>query len=120
MSGLAPSRARHTAVGFTLALAAIAYLDRICISTAAPAIRAELGLGDAEMGFVFSAFTLAYAIFEIPTGYWGDRIGTAFEDGQAVMQRMGKNVRVGFSPGYELAVVPDEAVAVGHRHCYSP
>jgi len=75
MSGLAPSRARHTAVGFTLALAAIAYLDRICISTAAPAIRAELGLGDAEMGFVFSAFTLAYALFEVPSGWFADRFG---------------------------------------------
>ena len=28
------------------------------------------------MGFVFSAFTIAYALFEIPTGAWGDRIGT--------------------------------------------
>jgi MFS family permease len=27
------------------------------------------------MGFVFSAFTIAYALFEIPTGAWGDRIG---------------------------------------------
>ena len=75
MSDLAPSRARHTAVGFTLVLAAIAYLDRICISTAAPAIRAELGLGDAEMGFVFSAFTLTYALFEVPSGWFADRFG---------------------------------------------
>src|SRR5207237_10643991 len=35
---------RHAVVGWTLVLAAIAYLDRVCISTAAPAIRAELGL----------------------------------------------------------------------------
>ena len=28
------------------------------------------------MGYVFSAFYLAYAAFEIPTGWWGDRIGT--------------------------------------------
>src|SRR5437773_4835740 len=74
-SGRAPSRARHTAVGFTLALAAIAYLDRICISTAAPAIGADLGLSDAEMGFVFSAFTLAYALFEVPSGWFADRFG---------------------------------------------
>ena len=29
-----------------------------------------------QMGFVFSIFTLAYGAFEIPTGWWGDRIGT--------------------------------------------
>jgi MFS transporter, ACS family, glucarate transporter len=28
------------------------------------------------MGFVFSAFTAAYALFEIPTGWWADRIGS--------------------------------------------
>ena len=66
---------RHTVVGWTLVLAAIAYLDRVCISTAAPAIRAELGLSDAAMGLVFSAFTLAYALFEIPSGWFADRFG---------------------------------------------
>jgi hypothetical protein len=29
---------------------------------------------------------------------------------------MGEDVGVGFSPWHELAVVPDEAVAVCHRH----
>jgi MFS transporter, ACS family, glucarate transporter len=70
-----PTRVRHVVVAWTLAVAAIAYLDRICISTAAPAIRAELGLSDAEMGLVFSAFTLAYALFEIPSGWFADRFG---------------------------------------------
>ena len=60
---------------FMLLLAAIAYLDRICISTAAPAIRADLGLSDSEMGFVFSAFTPAYALFEVPSGWFADRFG---------------------------------------------
>jgi MFS family permease len=70
-----PTRARHTVVAFTLALVAVSYLDRICISTTAPAIKADLGLSDAEMGFVFSAFTFAYAVFEIPSGWFADRFG---------------------------------------------
>jgi MFS family permease len=57
-------------------LAAITYLDRVCISVTAPAMRRDLGLSAVEMSFVFSAFTLAYAMFEIPTGRWGDRVGT--------------------------------------------
>jgi MFS family permease len=28
------------------------------------------------MGYVFSAFYVAYALFEIPTGWWGDKVGT--------------------------------------------
>jgi MFS transporter, ACS family, glucarate transporter len=65
-------------LGLTVALAAITYLDRVCISHAevSAAIKRELHLTDKQMGVVYSAFTLAYALFEMPTGAWGDRIGT--------------------------------------------
>lgn len=55
--------------GFTLLLTAIAYLDRVCISTATPAMMADLHLNDAQMGYVFSAFTFAYALMEVPSGW---------------------------------------------------
>ncbi len=71
----APTRARYGVVAFMLALIGVAYLDRICIATAAPAMRAELGIDDAAMGLVFSAFTLAYALFEVPSGWMADRFG---------------------------------------------
>ena len=62
-------------VAFTLALVAVAYLDRVCIASAIPAIKADLGLSDGEVGVVFSAFTLAYALFEVPSGWLADRFG---------------------------------------------
>ena len=71
----APTRGRHGALAFTLALTAIAYLDRVCISTAAPSIKADLRLTDGQMGYVFSAFTFAYALMEVPTGWMADRFG---------------------------------------------
>lgn len=71
----AASRARYWLVVFAVTLAGIQYIDRVCISQAAGSISAELQLTKEQMGWVFSAFTLAYAIFEIPTGYWGDRRG---------------------------------------------
>jgi MFS family permease len=72
------TRVRYAVLGFTVALGAITYLDRVCISNAdvTASIRSELGLSKPQMGLVYSAFTLAYALFEIPTGAWGDRIGT--------------------------------------------
>src|SRR5579862_9835343 len=73
--GARPSQVRQGVLGLTLALTAIAYLDRVCISTAAPAMQGDLHLGDAEMGYVFSAFTLAYALFEVPSGWLADRFG---------------------------------------------
>src|SRR5947209_7117230 len=69
------SRARYAVFGLTLALVSVAYLDRSCIATAAPAMAKELGFDSEQMGFVFSAFVFAYALFEIPSGYVADRFG---------------------------------------------
>lgn len=67
---------RYTVVALASSLAALTYLDRICISVMAPNITKEFGLTQVQMGWVFSAFTLAYASFEIPTAWWADRIGS--------------------------------------------
>jgi sugar phosphate permease len=56
-------------------LAIITYLDRVCISVAAPFIMDDLGLTVVQMGLVFSAFTLAYSLFEVPSGWLGDVMG---------------------------------------------
>ena len=69
-------RVRFKVVGYAIAMAAVTYFDRVCISTLAPDIMRELGLSRMEMSFVFSAFTIAYAAFEIPTAWWGEKIGT--------------------------------------------
>src|SRR3954469_9520278 len=72
---LPATHARYWVIVFAITLAVIQYIDRVCISQAAPQISKSLRLSDRQMGYVFSAFTLAYALFEIPTGYLGDRIG---------------------------------------------
>jgi len=67
---------RHKVLAMTMALGAITYLDRVCISVTGPSIARDLNLSPTQMGYVFSAFYVAYALFEIPTGWWGDRVGT--------------------------------------------
>jgi MFS family permease len=71
-----PTFVRYGVVGFAVALAMVTYLDRVCISTVAKDIRHDLSLSETQMGYVFSAFSLAYVIFEIPTAWWADRRGT--------------------------------------------
>lgn len=56
-------------------LAIVTYLDRVCIAIAAPFMMRELGLTLTDMSLVFGAFTLAYSLFEIPSGWLGDTIG---------------------------------------------
>jgi ACS family glucarate transporter-like MFS transporter len=70
------SGVRSRVLAMTVALAFLTYIDRVCISVTAPSIVRDLRLSNIQMGFVFSAFTAAYALFEIPTGLWADRIGS--------------------------------------------
>ena len=72
---MTPTRVRRSVVTIALALAILAYVQRVAISQAAGPISADLGLDKSEMGLVFGAFGLSYALFEIPMGLGGDRLG---------------------------------------------
>ncbi len=71
-----PTSIRHQVLAWICSLSVITYLDRVCISVSAPYISKELGLTPVEMGFAFSAFAIAYALFEVPGGWLADRYGT--------------------------------------------
>ena len=51
------------------------YVDRVNISTAAPLIKADLGLSNTQLGLAFSAFAYPYALFQLFGGYFGDKFG---------------------------------------------
>ncbi len=70
-----PTNVRYGVVAFACAVSAILYIDRVCISQTGKTIQGEFGLNDRQMGLVYSAFTVAYALFEIPGGWLGDRFG---------------------------------------------
>jgi MFS transporter, ACS family, glucarate transporter len=70
-----PTHTRNWVLLLGFLLAAITYLDRVCIAVAAPSIMSELGLSDIQMGYVFGTFAVAYGLCEIPTGWLGDRWG---------------------------------------------
>jgi ACS family glucarate transporter-like MFS transporter len=56
-------------------LSAVGFLDRTNVSIAGPAIRNELGLDDVHLGWVFSAFLLGYAAFQVVGGWLAYRFG---------------------------------------------
>ena len=72
---MASLKDRYIVLGLLVLLFAITYLDRVCISVAGPRMQAELNIDPIAWGWLTGAFTLAYCIFEIPTGLMGDRIG---------------------------------------------
>ncbi len=56
-------------------LTTLTYLDRICISIVGVRIKSEFSLNNEQFGWILAAFSLAYALFEIPSGWLGDRFG---------------------------------------------
>src|SRR6202166_2650315 len=53
----------------------ITYLDRVSLANTAPMISKEYGFSKVTMGIIFSAFIWAYALFQVPGGWLGDRLG---------------------------------------------
>ena len=71
-----PTRVRYGVLGFAFALAMITYLDRASLASAKTDIVHDLGLKSvADLGCAFAAFSLAYALFEVPSGWLGDTFG---------------------------------------------
>ena len=53
----------------------ITYMDRTGISVAAPVMAREFRLSQTALGIIFSVFLWAYAIGQIPSGWFADRVG---------------------------------------------
>lgn len=70
-----PTRARYWVIFYAVTLAILSYINRVAISQAAPEITRDLHFDDVQMGKIFGAFALSYALFEVPSGWLGDWIG---------------------------------------------
>jgi ACS family glucarate transporter-like MFS transporter len=72
---VAPTRVRWRIAGLLFAISVITYVDRVNISVTARQMMPALGITDLQMGHVFSAFVLGYALCQLPGGWLGDRWG---------------------------------------------
>ena len=70
-----PSRFRYVVLALLCLLAMITYMDRAANGSAKKAIMEDLGVQEADFFWVLIAFQLAYAMFEIPSGWLGDTRG---------------------------------------------
>ena len=80
-----PTRTRYWVVAFALSLAMIMYIQRVAISQAIVPISADLHLDKRQTGLVLGAFGLSYALFEIPMGLLGDKLGVRWVLSQLVL-----------------------------------
>ena len=70
-----PTSVRHVVLGLTVAAYMITYMDRVNIASAVPVIQIELGFSMVTVGWILASFRWGYALFQIPGGWLGDRIG---------------------------------------------
>jgi ACS family glucarate transporter-like MFS transporter len=68
-------RLRWLLIGWMFMVSAVAYLDRVNVSIAGQALQKDHGLTDVQLGWVFSAFLIGYALFQVPGGWLADRFG---------------------------------------------
>jgi ACS family hexuronate transporter-like MFS transporter len=69
------ARSRWFAVSVFALASTWNYLDRLILSAAAPRIKAEFHLNNAQFGWLISAFSLAYATVSPAAGWFLDRAG---------------------------------------------
>src|SRR3954454_18708994 len=70
-----PTRVRHSIVIVALLINLVCYTDRACLAVAGPEIRQTFGLDQAQMGLVFSIFSVSYFLGQTPWGLLADRNG---------------------------------------------
>ncbi|PWT99028.1 MAG: MFS transporter [Terriglobia bacterium] len=70
-----PTRVRRVVLGLAVAAYMITYMDRVVMSAAVPSIQKEFGFSLITMGWIVSSFRWAYALFQIPGGWFGDLVG---------------------------------------------
>lgn len=113
-----PTNARHTVILFAISLAIVTYIHRVCISQAAPEIQSDLGLSKQQMSAVFSAFILAYGLFEVPGGWLSDQLGPRRVLAGAVLIWSLFTMATGWAWGLASLVVFRFLVGVGQATCF--
>jgi MFS transporter, ACS family, glucarate transporter len=76
MNAQTQSNVRWLLVFWLFVLSAVSFLDRTNISIAGSSLATEYNLSNQQLGFVFSAFLIGYALFQTPGGWLADKLGS--------------------------------------------
>ena len=91
-----PTRCRYWIVLFLFLLTAVNFADRATLSLVGTGLAKDLGLDPVAMGYVFSAFSWAYVISQIPGGWLLDRFGSKVIYGWSIALWSGFTLLQGF------------------------
>ena len=69
------NKVRYLLIMLIFLVSAVVYIDRSNISIAGPYLAQDYGIDKIQLGWVFSAFLLGYAAFQIPAGWVVGKLG---------------------------------------------
>jgi MFS family permease len=111
---MALSRKSVWVVSFVLALGFVVnYVDRGNVSVAAPVIQREFHLNPTQLGLLFSAFFLSYAIMQVPAGFLVERFNLKWLYAAAFLWWSLANAAVALAVGFTSLLVLRMLLSVG-------
>ncbi|RQS33886.1 MFS transporter [Burkholderia sp. Bp8990] len=69
------TKVRYVILALIFVITTLNYADRATLSVTGSAMRGEFGFDAVKMGYIFSAFSWAYVLCQIPAGWLLDRFG---------------------------------------------
>jgi ACS family glucarate transporter-like MFS transporter/ACS family D-galactonate transporter-like MFS transporter len=100
-----PTLRRYRAVAWLTVAAGLAYLCRNAVGVSESTIREELGLTLEQSGWFMGAFFWTYAIFQVPSGWFSERVGTRIALSLFALSWSLATLGMGVLPGFWLLVV---------------
>jgi len=117
-SAARPTRVRHLIVFITFLVALVLYLHRFCLSYAQRYLKEDLGLDNDQLGWCFSAFFFAYALAQVPSGWFSDRFGARRTLAIYIAAWSFFTAMMGFTAGFAMLLLLRIAVGVSQAGAY--
>lgn len=114
-SGGKQSHTRFLVLGLIFFITVVNYADRSNMSIAGASMSKELGLSSVQLGFIFSAFSWAYVVGQLPGGYLLDRFGAKKVYGLSLMLWSATTFVVGFVGLVSTSVLVSVSILFGLR-----
>ena len=109
---------RYQVLAVLSVLSMITFLDRIALSSASGSIMSDLHLSTVQWGWILGMFTLSYGLFEVPTGWLGDKIGGKKVLIRVVIWWSFFTVLTGFSTGFIMLFLVRTLFGMGEAGAY--
>ena len=113
-----PTRVRYSVLALVIAVYFITYLDRVLLSNAMPVIQKQFKFSIETFGLIIGCYNWAYALFQIPGGWFGDRAGPRIALASVVVWWSVFTFLTGFSVSVTMMMVCLFLIGVGEAGAF--